>query len=111
MTVDLQSDWNVLTAKISKRFGMDADLDAILFLIGIQEYGKVPEKLAKDQKMEMMHIAICSLLSDYGYYTYIGNDKDGWPHWDRNKKLPNLSDEEQDRLIKEAILTYFSELA
>ncbi len=111
MIVHLQNDWNELTAKISKRFGMDPDLDAILFLIGIQEYGKVPEKLSKDEKLEIMHVAICSLLADYGYYTYIGNDKDGWPHWDRNKKLPNLSDEEQEQLIKEAILNYFSDLA
>ena len=110
MIVHLQNDWNELTAKISKRFGMDPDLDAILFLIGIQEYGKVPEKLSKDEKLEIMHVAICSLLADYVYYTYIGNDKDGWPHWDRNKKLPNLSDKEQDQLIKEAILNYFSDL-
>lgn len=107
MDVDLDESWNKLTENISDKFGMDADLEAILFLIGIQEYGKIPEKLAKDQKMEMMHIAICSLLSEYGYYTYIGNDQDGWPHWDRNKKLPNLSDEEQDKLIKESILNYF----
>ncbi|MDA9564084.1 hypothetical protein N9R81_05375 [Flavobacteriales bacterium] len=107
MDVDLDKSWEKLTQNISDKFGMDADLEAILFLIGIQEYGKIPEKLAKDQKMEMMHIAICSLLSEYGYYTYIGNDKDGWPHWDRNKKLPNLSDEEQDKLIKESILNYF----
>jgi hypothetical protein len=110
MIVDLQDDWKILIAKVSKRFEMEADIDAILFLIGIQEYGKIPEKLSKDQKLEMMHIAICSLLSEYGYYTYVGDDKDGWPHWDRNKKLPNLSDEEQDQLIKQAILSYFSEL-
>ena len=110
MTVNLQNDWNILIAKISDKFGMDANLEAILFLIGIQEYGKIPDKLAKDQKLEMMHIAICSLLSGYGYYTFAGEDQDGWPHWDRNKKLPNLSDEEQDYLIKEAILNYFKDL-
>lgn len=109
MNVNLQEEWHQLTSKLSKQFGMEADLDAIIFLIGIQELGKVPEKLNKDQKVDVMHVAICSLLSNFGYYEFVGEDKDGWPHWNRNKKLPPLNDKEQDVLIKNAILDYFKD--
>lgn len=109
MNVELQERWETLITKVSDQFNVEAELDGILLLIGIQELGWVPNKLSKDQKMDVMHIAICSLLSSYGYYSFVGTDEEGWPHWERNKKLPNLSEREQDVLIKEAVINYFSE--
>jgi hypothetical protein len=83
--------WEDIVEKLEKQFGEDIDLQAILFIIGLQELGKGYKKLNKDQKLDVMHIAICRLLSQYGYYTFTGTDQDGWPHWERNKKLPTLN--------------------
>mgnify|MGYP003339222335 FL=1 len=77
------------------------------FFIGLQELGFVPEKLNKNQKLDVMHVAICTLLSNYGYYMYKGNDEEGWPHWEKTNDLPLLKPLEQERLIKEAIIGYF----
>ena len=66
----------------------------------------IPEKLTKDQKVEVMHVAICSVLSPYGYYEFMGKDEEGWPHWKRKERIPPLQPDEQDLFIKKAILEY-----
>jgi hypothetical protein len=65
---DLQQRWWDLEAKLVERFGKKPDLEAVLFLIGIQEFGRIREKFTKEQKQDLMHVAICSLLSQSGYY-------------------------------------------
>ena len=85
------------------------ELDAIIYLIGVQELGQLHRRFKKDQKLDLMHIAICTLLEPYGFYEYEGRDRDDWPHWKPMKKLPRLSQQEQEHLIKKAILEYFDE--
>jgi hypothetical protein len=92
---------------LSPQFGDDIDVQAILFLIGVQELGKGKIKLSKNEKLDIMHIAICTLLSPYGYYEYKGVDEEGWPHWQVNEKLPPLKPMQQEILIKDAIIEYF----
>ena len=58
---DLQSRWWNLEAKLVERFGKKPDLETILFLIGIQELGGIKEKFTKEQKQDLMHIAVCTL--------------------------------------------------
>jgi hypothetical protein len=101
--------WEALVQYISKQFGDGEilDLQAILFLIGINELGQGYRIFKKQEKIDLLHIAICRLLSDYGYYSFEGRDDDGWPHWKTNKKLPNLKAEEQTILLKKSIITYF----
>ncbi len=92
---------------LAPQFGGEIDEQAILFLIGVQELGKGNLKFTKTQKLDVMHIAICTLLTPYGYYEYEGLDKDGWPHWKINEKLPPLKPNQQHLLIKQAIVEYF----
>lgn len=84
------------------------DLQAILFLIGIQELGSPPRSYSKEEKQDLMHIAVCTLLSDEGYFVFEGRDADGWPHFKRSKSFPFTGVKEQERLIKEKIIHYFS---
>jgi len=102
--------WQELNQRLSADFGDDLSLEGILLLIGIQEIGKGPMKLTKNQKLEVLHVAVCSLLSPYGYYTFMGRDEEGWPHFEAVDNLPHLSSMQQHRLIKEAILDYFKSL-
>jgi hypothetical protein len=100
-------EFQVVLKRLSSQFGDDIDLQAILFLIGLQELGQIKKKLTKNEKLDVLHIAICTLLSPYGYYEYQGLDNDGWPHWQINEKLPPLKPFQQETLIKEAIVEYF----
>ena len=103
--------WKKLVAFVSKEFGDGdtLDLQAILFLIGVQELGKGYREFTKEEKTDLLHIAICRLLSNYGYYEFEGRDKDGWPHYQTNEKLPPLKPGEQAILMKEAAILYFEE--
>ena len=86
--------------------GETPDLDTILFLIGIQELGLIKPKFSKDEKVNLMHIATCKLLEPYGYYELSHRDDEGWPHFKRIKTLEEGAD--QERLIKEAVINYFT---
>jgi hypothetical protein len=84
------------------------DLQAVLFLIGIQELGIVKKEFTKEQKQDLMHVAVCTLLSSDGYYTFQGLDADGWPHYRQERPVPGGGVEEQERLLKEKIIQYFN---
>ena len=107
--IESREKWDNLVAFVSKEFGdgEKLDLQDILFLIGIQELGKGYREFSKEEKMDLLHIAICKLLSNYGYYELEGRDKDGWPHYKSNEKLPPLKPGEQTILMKEAAILYF----
>ena len=103
----LKEKWERLIAKLADQFGEAPDLQTILFLIGVQELGKGPMKYSKDEKQDLMHIAVCRLLSSFGYYQLTGQDEQGWPAWEMLKKLPPLTLREQDLLLKQAAIEYF----
>lgn len=83
------------------------DLDGIIYLVGLQELGRWDKSFKKDEKVQLMHIAICRLLEPYGYYRFDYLDDDGWPHYELIKPLPMLKAGEQSLLMKEAIVGYF----
>lgn len=108
MDLTFEKRWRDLVTMLSKRFDAGTlDLNAVLFLIGVQELGQDVREYKKDEKVALMHIAICVVLLPYGYYKELGRDADGWPHFERVTELPPLGGEEQERLMKEAVLTYF----
>ncbi|MEO8583474.1 MAG: hypothetical protein ABI415_06745 [Flavitalea sp.] len=104
---DIQARWWNLEGKMLERFGKKPDLEAILFLIGIQEYGHVRDKFTKEQKQDLMHVAICSLFMQSGYYDIDGYDEDGWPHFRQLQALPVMDMIEQESFIKDHVLLYF----
>ena len=83
------------------------DLDGIIYVVGLQELGRWDKSFKKDEKVQLMHIAICRLLEPYGYYRFDYVDDDGWPHYELIKPLPMLKAGEQSLLMKEAIVGYF----
>jgi hypothetical protein len=105
---NLKPKWEALIKKLGDDFGEEPDLQVVLFLIGVQELGKGPQKFSKNEKQDLMHIAVCRLLSTFGYYVLAGHDQDGWPHWELVQKLPPLTLREQDLLLKQAAVEYFS---
>lgn len=106
---DLQQRWWNLEARMVERFGKKPDLETILFLIGVQELGTLRRKFTKEQKQDLMHIAICSLLSRSGYYEMERVDADGWPHYKQLKEMPKMTTPEQENFLKDHVLLYFEE--
>ena len=107
----LKERWGLVVEKLSKQFadGDTLDLDAIIYLIGVQELGQFHRDYKKNHKLDLMHIAICKLLEPYGFYEFDFVDEDGWPHYKVKAQLPHLKAGEQSILMKEAIVNYFVE--
>lgn len=108
--LSLQKEWVELLYRIKEITGKrPTDLNSVLFLIGVQELGKGNKTFSKEEKQDLMHIAICKVLSLAGYYKLEGTDEDGWPHWLATKKLPRFDLLEQEKLLKIQIIQYFKE--
>lgn len=87
----------------------DAPVETYLFLIGLQELGSGQQKYTKDDKVNLIHIAVCRLLEPFGYYQFSHYDEDGYPHWEAVESLPELKANEQQLLMKKAIIQYFQD--
>ena len=107
MDQSLDEKWDEVEQILSERFGKTPDMEATLFLIGIQELGQLNRRFSKEQKPDLMHIAVCTLLSKSGYYRREGTDEEGWPHFTELKKVTGLTAAEQERMLKQHIVTYF----
>lgn len=105
----LRERWADLEMQLVERFGKKPDLNAILFLIGIQESGQHKTEFSKEEKQDLMHVAVCTVLSSSGYYALEGVDEDGWPHYTQLKALPTLALMEQENFIKDHVLLYFDQ--
>ena len=111
--INLKEKWDLLVAKLTAQFadGDELNMDGIIYLIGVQELGKESTSYKKDEKVNLMHIAICKLLEPYGYYEFDYYDDDSWPHYKIITELPNLKPGEQTVLMKGAIVNYFDVLS
>jgi len=103
--------WDKVEEFIMKNFSDNErpDIDNILFLIGVQELGQGNKNFAKEDKLNLMHIAVCRLLEPYGYYRFDGTDEEGWPQFEFLEELPQLRPNEQSILMRRAIIRYFEE--
>ena len=65
--------------------------------------------LTKEQKQDLMHVAVCTVLSSSGFYEHEGWDEDGWPHFQPKKELPPMGLIEQENFMKDHVLLYFDQ--
>ena len=109
---ELDFRWLRIRHLVKDHFGKDQlpDLNAILFIIGIQELGRWPDEFTKEEKQDLMHIAVCRLLSYDGYYTFVGRDADGWPHYEAARPIQFNDLREQEIILKTNIVRYFQDL-
>lgn len=108
--LDFERRWQALLGLLEKTIGKKPkDLNGVLFLIGVHELGRGPSPFSKEEKQDLMHIAICKVLSLSGYYQLEGLDEQGWPHWKMIKKLPHFDLLEQEKLLKMHVIEYFEQ--
>jgi hypothetical protein len=106
--LDLEKKWAKLLDGLKETIGKKpSDLNGVLFLIGVQELGKGNRIFTKEQKQDLMHIAVCKVLSYDGFYELDYIDQEGWPHWNLIKELPHFDLLEQEKLLKIQVLEYF----
>ncbi len=105
---EIEKNWKKVMSFFEQSVGKKpSDLKAVLFLIGLQELGEGPQHFTKEQKQDLIHIATCKVLSQGGYYTLLGKDEEGWPHWELVNKLPPFDLFSQETLLKHYVIQYF----
>jgi hypothetical protein len=105
--LEIQQEWEQLTNYLKAVTGKKVDLNGVLFLIGVQELGKGVRNFSKEEKQDLMHIAVCKILSYSGFYELEGIDSDGWPHWKPSSKLPFLNLKNQEKMLQIHAIEYF----
>ncbi|MEO6132203.1 MAG: hypothetical protein ABIQ02_10170 [Saprospiraceae bacterium] len=108
----LDFEWLRVRHWVKDRFNRSElpDLNAMLYLIGIQELGKRQDKFNKEEKQDLMHIAVCHLLSEDGYYEFEAIDADGWPHWRQLMPVDIKGLGAQEALLRRKVIEYFAPL-
>ena len=105
-----EAAWEDVLERLEKQFGKKPDVQTIIFLVGHRELGKHQVKFSKEQKQDLIHVGVCTLLSKANYYTFLDFDQDGWPHFEYNREQPKLDSVQQEKLLKKMIIEYFNEL-
>ena len=105
---DLNKKWGELISKLEKQFDDEVTLKGLLYLIGVQELNFGIKRFEREEKINALHVATCKILCPFGYYKFDSIDEDGWPHFTELKAIKNLSENQQELLIKEAIIKYLN---
>ena len=97
-----------LLDKLEEQFDQEMTLKGVLYLIGVQELNLGIKQYERQEKVNVLHVAICKILTPFGFYKFDRIDEDGWPHYTELKAIKNLSESQQELLMKEAVLKYLS---
>lgn len=109
MQESIKDKWFKIRELIEQVFNKTPDLSAVLYVIGMRELGKPQTKFTKEEKVRLMHIATCRVLSTSGHYELKGLDQNDWPIWELKQKLPNQDLLEQEMYLRHHIVHYFEE--
>jgi hypothetical protein len=101
-----EENWDLLVLEISKRFKVTADFDFMLFLIGVQELGQGMRPYERQEKMDLINLGKCTLLSEEGYLKPNGHDEEGWPLFKEVKALKYLTPSLFNHVLKQAAFKY-----
>jgi len=107
---EVEFEWLKVRHIVRQAMKKDAlpDLQTVLFLIGVQELGRFSrQKFTKEEKQDLMHVAVCTLLEGEGYFEFVGRDQDGWPHWNEVKSFPVRGIAEQEGYLISKVIEYF----
>ncbi len=106
---EVNRTWNLLLGALSQRFGENLGIEGILFLVGIQESGRgFQPRLRKERKQDViMHGTHC-VMETIGIYERVEDDENSDTLWIRKVAFPELSVEKQEKLLRFAIIRYFS---
>lgn len=102
-----EAEWQQVLATLENRFEKKPDVQTVIFLVGHRELGKPITKFTKEQKQDLIHVGVCTLLAQADYYIFLDYDEDGWPHFEYNREKPKLSIAQQEKLLKKMIILYF----
>jgi hypothetical protein len=103
---EVQQQWLNLLNKLEERHGIKPDIDWILLQIGIRESGMPPKEFTAYEKINLLQMAVCTVLVPARYYELFWVEDSGWPHYKQLTREPEMTPLQREEFLKPYILQY-----
>jgi len=103
-------NWKDLCEQLSAMFGIDVDLNGVLFLVGIRERGLIFQQFSKEEKLNLINLGSCTLYLEMGLIELDGEDKDGWPLFHQKALAPVIAEELKIKTLQDCAIRYFKKV-
>ena len=109
-TMQKVDNWKDLCEKLSELFGIEVDLNGVLFLVGMRERGLSFQKFSKEEKLNLINLGSCILYLEMGMVSSYGKDVDGWPLFRQNSLAPVIPEELKQKTLQDCAIRYFQKV-
>jgi hypothetical protein len=96
-----------LCDRLGEMFGIQVDLNGVLFLVGIRERGLTFQQFTKEEKLNLINLGSCTLYKEMGLTEITGYDDDGWPKFRQKALSPQIPEETKQKTLQDCALRYF----
>ena len=103
---ELQQHWFQLEYALTERLGKKLTLEDILLFIGVREAGIPPKEFTEREKIELVQVAISTILVPAKYYELLWVEDTGWPHFKQLQPIQEMNAKEKEIFYKKYILLY-----
>ncbi len=98
--------WAQFKEDFKEQFGRYPSVISALFVIGLDQLpGANPS--TKEEKQEVIHVGLCTLLEEENLYRFTHFDEDGWPHFKPTDKAQTTDIEKQENYLKRRIIEHY----
>jgi hypothetical protein len=103
---NLQQNWLIFESRLTERLGQKPDFDGILLFVGIKEACLPPKNFTETEKVNLMQMAVCTVLVPARYYELFWVEDSGWPHYNQLQRLPEMTASAKEEFLKPYILMW-----
>ena len=103
-------NWKDLCEHLTGMFGIDVDLNGVLFLVGIRERGLTFQKFSKEEKLNLINLGSCTLYQEMGLIELSGEDNEGWPVFRQKTLAPVIAEELKIKTLQDCAIRYFKKV-
>ena len=103
-------NWKDLCEHLKEMFGIDVDLNGVLFLVGIRERGLTLQKFTKEEKLNLINLGSCTLYKEMGLLELRGEDNEGWPIFQQKALAPVIAEELKLKTLQDCAIRYFKKV-
>jgi hypothetical protein len=103
-------NWDELCEHLSDKFGVELNLNGVLFLVGVRERGLTLQQFSKEEKLNLINLGSCVLFKRMGLVDEIGADKDGWPVFKQKSSIAEVSEVRKKKTLQDCAIQYFNDV-
>jgi hypothetical protein len=103
-------NWKDLCKHLTMMFGIEVDMNGVLFLIGIREMGLLFREFSKEEKLNLINLGSCTLYKEMGLVEISGEDNERWPVFRQKTLAPVIAEELKLKTLQDCAIRYFGKV-